>query len=66
MISLFFYLNVKGLPPSKAPGDAPEGLHCFQQRKVSPTEAASETLAFDRHGVWATLANAAGGALGAH
>lgn len=45
LVSLFFYLIVKGLPPAEAPGDAPEGLHCFQQRKVSTgAEAAQEIL----------------------
>lgn len=70
-LSLFFCSIVKGLPSAKAPRDAPEGLHCFQQRKVrAGAEAARETLAlgkaFDRLGFGATLANAAGGALGAY
>lgn len=37
---------MKGQPPPEAPGNAPEGLHCFQQRKVSfDQEAAEEALA---------------------
>lgn len=46
LILLFFYSNVKGLPSSKAPRDAPEGLHCFQQRKVSiDNQAVKQMLA---------------------
>lgn len=52
-LSLSFCSNVEGLPSSKAPRDAPEGLHRFQQRKVrAGAEAARGTLAlgkaFDR------------------
>lgn len=37
---------MKGQPPPEAPGNAPEGLHCFQQRKVSfYPKAAEEALA---------------------
>lgn len=45
----YFYSNVKGQPPPEAPGNAPERLHCFQQRKVSfNPEAAEEALALDK------------------
>lgn len=40
---------MKGQPPPEAPGNAPERLHCFQQRKVSfNPEAAEEALALDK------------------
>lgn len=40
---------MKGQPPPEAPGNAPERLHCFQQRKVSfDPEAAEEAVALGK------------------